>query len=207
MDTVKQIIVMRSKYPDSSDPPKLRKVRTGKMVAQGAHASVAFLTSRLRDQVMNHLGWNHLIVETDEQGGEQWLAALPREPFELKPIQEQAATPEDIEELQRELAAMPNDPMSHLVASLPADTQFSLTLSYEEMRWVAEKFTKICVGVESEVDLLAVYNAAKSAGLTAHLIRDAGDTEFGGKPTLTALGIGPHYSSLLKPITGDLPLL
>ena len=48
---------------------------------------------------------------------------------------------------------------------------------------------------------------AKAAGLTAHLITDAGDTEFGGVPTVTALGIGPHFSSKLAPVTGELKLL
>lgn len=39
MDTIKQVIVMRT----DTDPP----MRKGKMVAQGAHASIAFLTRNI----------------------------------------------------------------------------------------------------------------------------------------------------------------
>lgn len=42
----KQVIVLRHKYPD--DKGGLRKIRTGKLVAQGSHAAVAFMGRKLQ---------------------------------------------------------------------------------------------------------------------------------------------------------------
>lgn len=73
--------------------------------------------------------------------------------------------------------------------------------------WLSGKFTKIVVRVESEQELLDVYNKAKDAGLLCSLIQDAGDTEFHGVPTYTAVAVGPASSDKLQPITGHLKLL
>ena len=73
--------------------------------------------------------------------------------------------------------------------------------------WVNGLFTKICVGVDSEEELLDVYQRAKDAGLPCSLIQDAGLTEFGGVPTHTAVAIGPDYSHGIDDITGHLKLL
>jgi PTH2 family peptidyl-tRNA hydrolase len=127
-DTIKQIIVLRTDLG----------MRKGKMVAQGAHASVAFLAHRLRD------------------------AGLDRTPVSLTP---------------------------------------------EQRAWLEGRFTKICVGVGSEEELLAVYEQAQEAGLEVHLITDSGATEFHGVPTRTALAVGPDRASLLRPVTGHLRLL
>jgi len=78
----------------------------------------------------------------------------------------------------------------------------------DEMReWMNGSFTKVCVGVSSEQDLLDVYNRALNAGIPCSLITDAGKTEFGGVPTKTAVAIGPDRSDKIDPITGELPLL
>ena len=73
--------------------------------------------------------------------------------------------------------------------------------------WLAGMFTKIAVGVNSEEELLAVYNQAKEAGLIAEQIIDSGLTVFKGIPTLTCIGVGPDTHENLKPITGHLKLL
>lgn len=73
--------------------------------------------------------------------------------------------------------------------------------------WLEGRFTKICVSVNSEQELLDVYNAAKDAGILCSLIEDSGATEFNGVPTLTCCAIGPDYPEILDPITGRLPLL
>jgi PTH2 family peptidyl-tRNA hydrolase len=78
------------------------------------------------------------------------------------------------------------------------------TPAYQE--WMEGAFTKICVVVQSEEELLALAAQALAAGLPYGLIMDSGRTEFGGIPTRTALGIGPAYDHDLKPITGDLKL-
>lgn len=66
--------------------------------------------------------------------------------------------------------------------------------------------TKVCVGVDSEEELLAVFKQAQDAGLPAKLVLDAGKTEF-SEPTYTAVGIGPAESSEIDKVTGKLKLL
>lgn len=78
----------------------------------------------------------------------------------------------------------------------------------EEMhQWFNGSFTKICLQVNSEVELDEIYNKAKEAGLIVHLVVDKGLTEFGGVPTKTCLAIGPHYSEKIDKITGNLKLM
>lgn len=73
--------------------------------------------------------------------------------------------------------------------------------------WLAGPFAKIVVSVDSEQELIAVYNSAISAGLIAALITDAGRTEFNGVATNTCIAVGPATAEELAPITGHLKLL
>lgn len=73
--------------------------------------------------------------------------------------------------------------------------------------WFEDKFTKVCVSVDSELELLGIYQKAKEAGLPCSLIKDAGLTEFGGVPTYTAVAVGPDYEEKIDQITKDLKLL
>lgn len=73
--------------------------------------------------------------------------------------------------------------------------------------WLTDKFTKICVSVNSEAELLEVYNKAKEKRLPCSLITDAGLTEFNGVPTLTCCAIGPAWDDEVNEITGKLQLL
>jgi peptidyl-tRNA hydrolase, PTH2 family len=73
-------------------------------------------------------------------------------------------------------------------------------------RWFNDGETKICVGVNSEVELLDVYCKARAANLPTALIKDAGRTEF-QQPTFTCCGIGPSDISEIDKITGELQLL
>ena len=72
--------------------------------------------------------------------------------------------------------------------------------------WVNGLFKKIVVSVNSEAELLEIYEKAKEAGLPCSLIQDSGLTEF-KEPTYTAVGIGPAEDSVFPPLTGHLPLL
>lgn len=72
--------------------------------------------------------------------------------------------------------------------------------------WVTGNFKKVALYVETDQELVDIYNAAKKAGLPCSLIRDAGLTEFNGVPTLTAVGIGPEDDNNIDKITGHLPL-
>lgn len=72
--------------------------------------------------------------------------------------------------------------------------------------WLVGEFTKICVCVESEEELMTIYDKAEKSGLNVCLITDNGHTVFNGVPTKTCLAIGPDYSSEIDPITKDLKL-
>lgn len=136
---VKQVIVMRIFYPDK-DGNMTKQLRTGKMIAQGSHASLSFLSEKIG--------------------------------FRSKGKQNE---------------------------KLEFDT--------EERTWLTGAFAKICVRVNSEEELMKIYNEAKEKGLRAHLILDSGRTEFNGVPTYTCCAIGPNYSHKINEVTGDLKLL
>lgn len=121
MSDVKQVIVMR----------KDLKMRRGKEIAQGAHASMAFLAKK----------------------------ALAGEAF-----------------------------------------------TEVERAWLEGLFTKVCVRVASEEELLAVAEAAGKAGIRVEVITDSGKTEFGGVPTRTCLALGPDQASKIDDVTGTLEL-
>jgi len=73
--------------------------------------------------------------------------------------------------------------------------------------WINGLFTKVCVSVDSESELIEIYEKAKDAGLIASIITDAGLTEFNGVPTKTCIAIGPNWSEEINEITGHLKLL
>lgn len=125
--TTKQVIVMRG---DLNMPP-------GKMVAQGAHASLAFIGERL-----DLYGYDILFT----------------------------------------------------------------VFNSVELDWFENSFTKICVFVYSEEELLKIQEQAEEAGLECHLITDDGRTVFNGVLTNTCLAIGPDYSYEIDKITGHLSL-
>lgn len=81
------------------------------------------------------------------------------------------------------------------------------TKTEEGFDWLQHGFTKVCVSVDSEEELLEIFRQAKTAKLPAALITDSGRTEFGGVPTNTAVGIGPADESAIDAITGKLKLL
>lgn len=87
---------------------------------------------------------------------------------------------------------------------LPSHMQKSLTSA--ELHWIKEKFTKICVAVNSEAELEEIHKKALEAGLQSKLVTDSGKTEFHGVATKTCLAIGPDYSSKINKITGHLSL-
>lgn len=75
------------------------------------------------------------------------------------------------------------------------------------IQWFEQRFKKIAVKVDSEQELLNIYQQAKDAYLPCSLIRDAGDTVFNGVPTYTTVAIGPADPDRIDAITGNLPLL
>ncbi|MGL4393928.1 MAG: aminoacyl-tRNA hydrolase [Brevinema sp.] len=122
---MKQVLIIRTKYPNTNG------VRKGKLISQGAHASVTAVFDGL---------------------------------------------------------------------SKPTTKNFVET-------WFREGQAKIVVYVKSEEELLELWEKIEQSNLPCALIRDAGKTEFGGEPTLTAIGLGPAPIDFVDPITKHLPLL
>jgi PTH2 family peptidyl-tRNA hydrolase len=72
--------------------------------------------------------------------------------------------------------------------------------------WLTGRFKKICVYVNSETELLEIYNTALTNGLVCSIIKDSGLTEFHGVPTLTAVAVGPDREDNIDVVTKHLPL-
>lgn len=134
---VKQILIIRRDLRNISG----QKVRTGKLITQACHASIAFLTDRMRKNIST------------------------------------------------------------------SEALWWVNMSQAEKEWVNGTFFKICLGVDSEKELIDIFENARNMGLVANLITDSGQTEFGGVPTNTCLSLGPDYESKLDPLTKHLKLL
>lgn len=136
----KQVVVMRKKYLNSKG--ETFSLRRGKEIAQASHASMAFLTKRIKNSWINKLF-----------------------PF-----------------------------------------YYLIKLNTVQLEWINSSFAKVCLIVETEEELLNIYEKAKQANLEVHLITDSGRTEFDGVPTNTCLAIGPDESTKIDQITGNLKL-
>jgi PTH2 family peptidyl-tRNA hydrolase len=79
-------------------------------------------------------------------------------------------------------------------------------VDYQILEWLESSYRKICCSVNSEEELVDIYNKAKEAKLEVYLIEDNGLTEFAGVKTKTCLAIGPDYDERIDPITKHLPL-
>jgi peptidyl-tRNA hydrolase, PTH2 family len=135
MSSIKQVIVMRKEYEINGQKQSIRK---GKMIAQGAHASMKVFFDRITNL---------------------------------------------------------------------SETEMTTNITAEMFEWINNSFAKICCYVNTEDELLAIYNSALSAGIPAAIIQDSGRTEFHGIPTYTAVAIGPDHADKVDQITGKLPLL
>ncbi|KAI0854768.1 PTH2-domain-containing protein [Xylaria cubensis] len=73
-------------------------------------------------------------------------------------------------------------------------------------RWERLGQAKIAVQVKSQDELLTLMGKARSLGITAEVIQDAGRTQI-DPGSLTVLGVGPAPKSLVDQVTGGLKLL
>lgn len=89
----------------------------------------------------------------------------------------------------------------------PESDKLIIDMTPEMKEWLLGTFTKVCVSVNSEEELLSIYEQAKTAGLVCSIIQDSGLTEFGGVPTYTAVAVGPALKEDVDKITGELKLL
>jgi peptidyl-tRNA hydrolase len=76
----------------------------------------------------------------------------------------------------------------------------------DEKEWMRGLFTKVTVQVDSEKELLDLYNKAIAQSLNAYYVIDVGKTEFDGVRTMTALAIGPNESEKVDLVTKELKL-
>lgn len=72
--------------------------------------------------------------------------------------------------------------------------------------WFANSYTKICLYVNSEQELLDLKKKADSLGFVTSLIKDNGTTEFNGVPTYTCIAFEPLPAEKIDILTKDLPL-
>ena len=89
----------------------------------------------------------------------------------------------------------------------PESDALVIEMTPEMKSWLCGIFTKICVSVDSEEELLYIYEQAKDEGLVCSLIQDAGLTEFDGVATYTAVAIGPARNKEVDEVTKALSLL
>ncbi len=94
-----------------------------------------------------------------------------------------------------------------LAGQVSNKVQYSKDVHAAAKEWLEGQFSKICVYVKSEEELMEVYKKAIQANLPVKLITDSGRTEFHGQPTRTCLAIGPVWADDVDKITGELPLL
>lgn len=73
--------------------------------------------------------------------------------------------------------------------------------------WLNGGSAKVCLYVESENELIEIFEKAQAQNLPAALITDSGKTEFAGIATKTCLAIGPAENEKIDSITGHLKLL
>lgn len=73
--------------------------------------------------------------------------------------------------------------------------------------WLRGIYTKVCLYVNSEEELLNLYNNIKQTDIPVILITDNGITKFKGKKTNTCIVIGPYDSDKINKFTGNLKLL
>ena len=72
--------------------------------------------------------------------------------------------------------------------------------------WFTNSYTKICLYVNSEQELLDLKKKADGLGFVTSLIKDNGTTEFNGVPTYTCIAFEPLPAEKIDILTKDLPL-
>jgi PTH2 family peptidyl-tRNA hydrolase len=94
--------------------------------------------------------------------------------------------------------------MTMLSISYREGNNLIIPLDERSLDWFDKKFTKTILAIDSEAELLEIYEKAKAAGLLSSLVIDSGLTTFNYVPTATCVGIGPDKSEKINEITGHL---
>jgi len=94
-----------------------------------------------------------------------------------------------------------------LQKNIDSSKPFYCLLNAKQIEWLFNGLQKkICLKVNSEAELLEIYNKAIENDIDAHLIEDHGLTEFKGVHTKTCVALGPDYSEKIDAITKHLKL-
>ena len=78
----------------------------------------------------------------------------------------------------------------------------SFQLTPVQLAWLNGNYKKIVLRVDSEEDLVLIYERAKELGLPVDMVIDSGLTEW-TVPTKTCLSIGPEEDSKIDEVTGE----
>ncbi len=73
--------------------------------------------------------------------------------------------------------------------------------------WLTGSFTKICLYVEDEQQLIDIHQKAIEANLLTSMIIDNGLTAFNHVKTKTCVALGPASAERLAPLTSNLKLV
>ncbi len=73
-------------------------------------------------------------------------------------------------------------------------------------RWEKHGQAKIAVQIKSQDEMIQLMGTARSLGVTAEVIADAGRTQIEAG-SITVLGVGPAPKSMVDKVTGHLKLL
>ncbi|XP_077297167.1 peptidyl-tRNA hydrolase 2, mitochondrial-like isoform X2 [Arctopsyche grandis] len=92
---------------------------------------------------------------------------------------------------------------AHAAVGAYSKTQKKNPAALDEWEYTGQ--AKIALKVDSEEELMNIYNSAKKVGLVTSLIRDAGRTQIAPN-TKTVLGIGPASKNAIDFVTGHLKL-
>lgn len=108
----------------------------------------------------------------------------------------------------KEIAQGSHASMSFMLKQIQAQgkPENRVHMSKDAIEWIKSGQTKVCLKIDDEKELIDIVNKAKSAGLEAHMIVDAGRTEFDGVPTITCAAIGPNKSIEIDKFTKHLKL-
>jgi len=83
-----------------------------------------------------------------------------------------------------------------------AEGNVSFKLTPAQFEWYGTNFRKIVLRVDSEAELMVIYERAKELGLPTELIIDSGLTEW-KEPTKTCISIGPEEDAKIDQVTGE----
>lgn len=95
------------------------------------------------------------------------------------------------------------------ILNISENNGYTITIPLDENTkdWFEGKFTKVVLAVNSEEELINLYEKAKESGLLASLVVDSGLTTFNYVPTHTAVAIGPGLAADIDKITSHLKIL